>query len=121
MNKIIITGFLNKKYLSTAYTSSGKPLCEFVIADSIKTITGEKKYQYFDCVSLNEQVFEFVNNAADGALIELTGRMIINKSEKSNGEKRKYYKIFVNEINFLLKKENSNNISNYTSVSNIDF
>jgi single-stranded DNA-binding protein len=121
MNKITIIGFLNKKYLSNAYTSSGIPLCEFVIADSIKTIKGEKKYQYFDCVSFNEQVIEIVNNAADGALIELTGRMIINKSKKSNGEKRKYYKIFVHEIIFFSKKENSNNISNYTSESNIDF
>lgn len=117
MNKIIIKGRLTGTP-ETRQTDSGKNVTSFSVA--VNRQFNKDEADFFNCTAW-EKTGEFVSKYFDkGQEILIEGRMESSHSDK-NGEKRTYWKITVEQVDFCgSKNTNSNNNSNAPASANSD-
>ena len=103
MNNCNFTGRLTKDpELKT--TQSGKKYTRFCLAvDGIKDKDGNKTADFVDCVAWNKSAEIITQYARKGSKLGVSGRLHTTTNE-TNGEKRKYTEIIVNEFDLLDSK-----------------
>lgn len=112
MNKIILIGNLTRDP-ELSETRSGVPYCNFSIAvsRSFTNSDGERETDFFDCIAWRGAAETIANYFSKGNKIGVSGRAEVGSYEDDYGNKRKSFKVVVEDFDFLTPKARDNNES----------
>lgn len=109
MNKINLIGNLTRDP-ELSETRSGVAYCNFSIAvsRSFTNADGERETDFFDCVAWRGLAETIANYFSKGNKIGVSGRVEVGSYEDDYGNKRKSFKVVVEDFDFLTPKARDN-------------
>ena len=85
------------------FLSSGTALCKFSVADNQRKADGEDEAHYFDCVAWRELGEHIAESFQKGQRVIVHGKLVQNRWETDQGEKRSKVEITVEDAGHALK------------------
>lgn len=116
MNKLILSCRLTRSP-EVRYTTEGKAIANFSIAVDRRFAKGEKTADFFNnCVAFGKTA-EFVEKyLKQGTKVLLTGRLQNDNYTDKNGQTVYRDRIYVDEIEFCEKKQDSSNVQDTPQI-----
>ena len=103
-NEIILEGNLTAD-CEMAYTKTGTPYVKFTIAHNFWKKVGEtfekSKTMFINCVAWSDLALNNEHKLTKGVKVTITGKLDQDSWVGNDGQKRKTFKIIVNDINYL--------------------
>lgn len=106
MNKVILTGRIAKE-LVLRETKTGIKVCDFTIATNRPM--DNKKADFVDCMVWDKQAENLVKFQEKGSLVAVFGELRVDSYEVEGKKKYKTF-VLVNNIEFLGKKEETQQV-----------
>ena len=99
MNKVLLIGRITKD-LELRHTSNDKAVCDFTLAVN----RDKENADFINCVVWNSQAENLCKYQGKGSLIAVFGELRVDTYEVEGNKRYKTY-VYVNNIEFLSKKE----------------
>lgn len=118
LNKVILIGRLTRDP-ELRYTPSGVAVAKFAIAvdRSIPNNKGEREVDFIDIVTFQKLAELCSNHLGKGRLVAVDGRLQIGSYEDKQGVKRKSVEVIANEVKFLDKPKDRENLGQSSAPS----